>query len=295
VKFLNYHHLRYFWVIAREGSLVAAGKVLHVSHPTLSAQVHALEEQVGQKLFVKSGRRMVLTDVGKIAYRYADDIFTIGQDLTDAMAGHSNGHSRRLAIGVVDAMPKLVVQKLLQPVLHLEVPVRLVCHEDRFDRLLSELALGTIDVVLSDSPIPTGSSVRAFHHLLEETDVKIFATPDLAHKYKRNFPASLDGAPFLLPSDQSALRRDLNQWFAKHKISPHIIAEFEDSALLKSFAAQGLGLFAGPAVVEDEVCAHYGVTTVGPATKVRERFYLVSSERKVTNVAVLAISAAAKM
>jgi LysR family transcriptional regulator, transcriptional activator of nhaA len=294
VQWLNYHHLRYFWVVAKHGSLQAAGKVLHVSHPTISAQIHALEDQMGQKLFEKSGRRLVLTDVGRIAYRYAEEIFGIGRDLMDAMSGQLVDGNRRLDVGVVDAVPKLVVQQLLAPALEMVPPVRLHCHEDRFDKLLSDLALGAVDVVISDAPIPTGSSIRAFHHLLGDSSVSIFGVPALAKKHKRGFPESLNGAPFLVPSDNSALRRDLNHWFDRRKIQPRIVAEFDDSALLKVFAAQGHGLFAAPSVVADQVCTHYGVQLLGEVSGVRERFYVVSLDRKVKHPAVVAISDSAR-
>lgn len=321
MQFLNYHHLRYFWMVAREGSLAAAGKILRVSHPTLSAQIHALEEQMGQKLFAKVGRRLQLTDVGRMTYRYADEIFSIGDELVQAIAGRHSRHVKRLAVGIVDVVPKLVVQQLLQPALQLAEPVRLICYEDSFDKLLSELILGSLDVVISDSPIPNGSTTRAFHHLLGSTDVNIFGRPDLVKQHQGDFPQCLDGAPFLLPSDQSALRRDLQQWFAKNNVQPRIVGEFADSALLKVFAAQGAGFFAGPAVVADELCAYYGVEMLGPSAisdivlpgsgkrkrspvvsagqhgtsiGVKERFYLVSLDRKVTEPTVMAISQAAR-
>lgn len=294
MEWINYHHLLYFWMVAREGGLVQAGKVLRLSHPTLSAQIHALEDQLGEKLFVKVGRKLTLTEQGRLAFRYADEIFTLGRELVDTVKGRSVGQSLRLDVGVVDVVPKFVVRSLLQPALELPESVRLVCHEKSFDELLAALALHTLDIVISDAPVPAGSSVRAFNHLLGETGVGIFGTKQLVAKYKRNFPQSLDGAPFLLPLETLHLRRSLNLWFDRHRITPRVVAEFEDSALLKAFGADGIGLFPAPSVVEKEVMTQYGVQPLGLAEDVKERFYAISVERRLKHPAVVAISNAAR-
>lgn len=293
MKWLNYHHLLYFYVVAREGGLVAAGKVLHLSHPTLSAQVRALEDRLGQKLFTKVGRRLVLTDVGRTAYRYADEIFSLGNELQDAVAGRATGQVVRLDVGVADAVPKLIVKRLLQPALALSEPIRLVCHEASHDQLLTALAGHSLDLVLSDAPVAPGSSVRAFNHLLGETPVAFFATKALA-KSLGAFPRGLDGAPVLLPLENLTLRRALNQWFQRHDLRPRVVAEFEDSALLKVFGADGLGVFPAPRVVSDAIRAQYDVVELGCPEGVVERFYAISGERRLEHPAVIAVTDAAR-
>ncbi|MCC7382695.1 MAG: transcriptional activator NhaR [Deltaproteobacteria bacterium] len=294
MEWINYHHLLYFWVVAREGGLVPAGKVLRLSHPTLSAQIHSLEDQLGEKLFTKVGRKLALTEVGRVVFRYADEIFTLGREMVDTVKGRSTGQPLRLDVGVADAVPKLVVRRLLQPALNLPEPVRLVCHEEPYEKLLADLALHALDIVISDSPVPPGSPVRAFNHLLGETGVSFFGTKALVNTYKRGFPGSLTGAPVLLPLERLTLRRALDQWFDRHNIKPRVVAEFEDSALLKVFGADGVGLFPAPTVVQDEVMAQYGVQRLGRIDDVRERFYAISVERRLKHPAVVAISDAAR-
>ncbi|MBM4361899.1 MAG: LysR family transcriptional regulator, partial [Deltaproteobacteria bacterium] len=240
---LNYHHLLYFWTVAREGGLAPAGRVLRLSHPTLSAQMHSLEDRLGEKLFVKQGRRLILTEMGRVVYRYAEEIFTLGRGLVDTVHGRATGKPLRLTVGVVDALPKLVVAHLLEPALRLEQPVRLVCREASFDRLLAALAEHALDLVLSDAPVPPGYPVRAFHYLLGECGVTFFGTSALAAAYASDFPASLEGAPVLLPLPDLSLRRSLDEWFSRVGVRPRVVAEFEDSALLKVFGSEGRGLF----------------------------------------------------
>jgi LysR family transcriptional regulator, transcriptional activator of nhaA len=294
MEWLNYHHLHYFWVVAREGGLVQAGKVLHLSHPTLSAQIHALEDSLGEKLFSKVGRKLVLTEMGRVVFRYAEEIFGLGREMMGTVKGRSTGHPLRLDVGIADAIPKLVVRRLLQPALALGEPVRMICHEDSHEKLLADLALHALDIVIADAPVPPGSHVRAFNHLLGDTGVSFFATPALARKYRRGFPRSLNGAPMLLPLAELPLRRSLNQWLDRHDIQPRVIAEFEDSALLNVFGSDGVGVFAAPRVVAKEIAAQYGVRVVGHAEQVRERFYAISIERRLKHPAVVAISEAAR-
>ena len=294
MEWLNYHHLLYFWVVAREGGLVPAGKVLRLSHPTLSAQIHALEDRLGEKLFAKVGRKLALTEMGRVVYRYAEEIFSLGRELLDTVQGRSTGQPVRLNVGVADVVPKLVVKRLLEPVLRLQEPVRIVCTEGTSEQLLGQLALHALDVVISDAPVPGGSPVRAFNHLLGESGVSLFGTPALAATYKRGFPRSLEGAPMLLPLENLTLRRSLNQWFDRHDLKPRVVAEFEDSALLKVFGADGVGVFPAPTVVEKEVIAQYGVRLLGRADGLVERFYAISIERKLQHPAVVALSAAAR-
>jgi LysR family transcriptional activator of nhaA len=294
MEWINYHHLLYFWTVAREGGLVAAGKVLHLSHPTLSTQIRALENQLGEKLFVRAGRKLTLTEVGRVVYRYADEIFSLGREMVDTVKGRAGGQPLRLVVGIANVVPKLVVRRLLEPALALAEPVRLVCYEDSYEKLLGDLALHTLDVVISDAPVPPGSSIRAFNHLLGETSVSFFGTRALASQYRRGYPKSLEGAPMLLPLEELSLRRSLNQWFDRMAIKPRVVAEFEDSALLKVFGADGAGIFPAPSVMEAEVQRQYGVSVIGRAPEVRERFYAISVERKLKNPAVVAISQAAR-
>ncbi len=294
MDWINYHHLLYFFVVAREGGLVQAGKVLRLSHPTLSAQIHTLEDQLGEKLFVKVGRKLELTEMGRVVYRYAEEIFSLGRELVDTVKGRGGGKQLRLDVGVVDVVPKLVVRRLLQPALDLAEPVRLVCVEAPYEKLLADLALHTLDIVIADAPVPAGSNIRAYNHLLGETGVTFFATKSLAGQLRRKFPASLDGAPVLLPLDQLPLRRALDQWFERNQVKPKVIAEFEDSALLKAFGADGVGAFAAPTVVEAEVMAQYGVEVIGRSDEIKERFYAISAERRLKHPAVVAISDAAR-
>jgi len=293
MNWLNYQHLLYFWVVAREGGLVPAGKVLHLSHPTLSAQIRALEDRLGEKLFSRTGRKLVLTDTGRVAFRYADEIFGLGNELVEAVQGRATGTAARLTVGVVDVLPKVVVRRLLEPALGLPQPVRLVCREGSFDRLLADLSRHALDLVLADSPVPSGSAVKAYNHLLGECGVSLFATAALARAHGADFPRSLDGAPFLLPAESLSLRRSLNLWFARHGIRPHVVAEFEDSALLKAFGANGLGVFPAPAAVVLEVASAYGAEHLGRVDGVVERFYAITVERRLVNPAVVAISRAA--
>lgn len=289
MEWVNYHHLLYFWVVAREGGLKPAGKVLHVSHPTLSAQIRALEEQLGEQLFSRQGRKLVLTEMGRVVYRYAEEIFSLGREMLDTVKGRSTGKPLRLNVGIVDALPKHVVRRILEPALQLKEPVRLVCHEDALEVLLGDLAAHTLDVVISDAPIPPGASVRAFSHALGETGVSFFAQAAMARAYRRGFPRSLDGAPMLLPLESSALRRSLEAWFSRQEIKPRVVAEFEDSALLNVFGAAGLGVFAAPSAVEAEIVRQYEVEALGRVDEVRERFWAISGERKLKNPAVVAI------
>jgi LysR family transcriptional activator of nhaA len=291
---LNYHHLYYFWVVAREGGLVAAAKRLRLSHPTLSAQIHALEERLGEKLFTKVGRKLVLTDIGRVTLRYADEIFTLGRDLVDAVQGRNPDKLLSLDVGIVDVLPKLVVRRLLKPALDLVPPVRLVCYEGDFERLLGALAQHDLDIVIGDSPVPSGSAVRAHHHLLGESAVGFFAAPSLAKAFRAGFPGSLDGAPMLLPTQGVTLRRSLNQWFDRHGIRPHIVAEFQDSALLKVCGADGLGVFAAPTTVTEELRSRYRAAHLGDADGVVERFYAISAERRIKHPAVIAIAQVAR-
>jgi LysR family transcriptional regulator, transcriptional activator of nhaA len=294
MEWLNYHHLLYFWVVAREGGLLPAARTLRLSHPTVSAQIRALEERLGERVFTKVGRRLQLTETGRVVFRYADEIFTLGHEMLAAVRGRTVARPLRLDVGVVDVVPKLVVRQLLLPALQLSEPVHLVCYEDRYNQLLSDLALHKIDMVISDAPMPAGSGVRAFNHLLGETPVTFFATAPLVEQYRRGFPRSLDGAPILLPLEHSTLRRALNVWFDSVGVRPNVVAECEDSALLKVFGADGLGIFAAPSVSAAAVARQYRVLKLAEVPDVREQFWAISMERRLENKAVVAIRDAAR-
>lgn len=294
MEWLNYHHLLYFWMVAREGSIARAGKELRLAQPTISGQIRTLEEALGEKLFSRVGRSLVLTEVGHVVYRYADDIFSLGRELMDTLKGRPSGRPLKLHVGIADVLPKLITHRLLMPALTLDEPVQIVCKEDKTDRLLAELAVHGLDLVLSDVPIAGVARVKAFNHLLGECGVSFFGTAALAEGYMAGFPASCDGAPFLLPTDNTWLRRSLEQWFESVGVRPRVIAEFEDSALLKVFGQQGVGIFAAPSAIANEICAQYAVEVLGQTDEIKERFYAITVERRIKNPAVVAISTSAR-
>jgi LysR family transcriptional activator of nhaA len=294
MEWLNYHHLLYFWATAREGSIAAAGKRLLLSQPTISGQIHALEDALGEKLFAKSGRGLVLTDVGRVVYSYADEIFSLGRELQSVLKGRPHDRPARLNVGISDALPKLVVYRLLKPAFEMPEPLQITCYEDKPDRLIADLSSHLLDIVLSDSPLSSTMRVRAYSHPLGSCGITIFGKPQLASKYRKDFPKCLDGAPMLLPLGSSNLRRQLDQWFDENGIRVRMVAEFQDSALIKVFGQQGLGLFPAPSAIENEVKDYYRVATVGRIEAVKETFYAISVERKLKNPAVIAISESAR-
>ena len=291
---LNYQQLYYFWVVAREGGLTHAGRVLRLSHPTLHAHVRALEAHLDVALLEKRGRRLELTDEGRVVQRYADEIFSLGREMVDTVHHLTAGKVARLHVGVVEAMPKIVVRELLQPILALPEPVRVVVREAARDVLLAELALHRVDLVLADAPPAKGGAVRAFHHHLGSSDLGWFAAPALARALAPGFPGSLHGAPTLLPVESLPVRRSLDGFFAAHRVVPNVVGEFSDSALLKVFGATGVGIFPAPTVVQAEICAQYGVELVGPATGVEQSFYAITLERRLGSAPVLALWQAAR-
>jgi LysR family transcriptional activator of nhaA len=294
MEWLNYHHLLYFWTVAREGSVARASAQLRLAQPTISGQIRVLEGSLGEKLFARSGRHLVLTDVGRVVYRYADEIFTLGRELMDTLKDRPTGRPVRLVVGVADALSKLIAYRLLKPALELPERVHVICREDRSDRLVAELSVHGLDLVLSDAPISPAVRVRAFNHLLGECGVSFFGRPKTARSLARHFPRSLDGTPFLLPTENTTLRRSLDQWFDVQGIRVQVAAEFEDSALMKVFGEAGTGVFAAPRVIEEEVERQYGVRVFGRTEDVRERFYAISVERRIKHPAIVAISEAAR-
>ena len=292
MEWLNYHHLFYFWTVVREGSVTAAGRKLRLAQPTVSAQLRALEESLGEKLFVRQGRRLVPTDVGRTVYRYADEIFALGNELREAVAGRPTGRPVRFTVGVADQVPKLVAHRLLEPAL--QNPISLVCREDRPDRLLADLAVHELDLVISDAPVSPHVQIRAWNHLLGTTPVRFFAAPALARKLSRDFPRSLDGAPFLLPGANTSLRRALERWFEEQGVRPSPAGEFQDSALLQVFGQAGAGVFAAPAAIEGELARQHQVRAIGGTEAISESYYAISAERRLKHPAVLAIAEGAR-
>ena len=294
MEWLNYHHLLYFWTVAREGGISKAAAKLRLSQPTISAQIRLLEDSLGERLFQRQGRGLVMTDVGRVVYRYADEIFGIGRELLETLRGRPPGRPLQLAIGIVNAVPKLIAYRLLRPAVESTEPVHVVCREDNAEQLTAQLATHALDVVIADTPAPPHVRVKVFNHLLGESDTAFFAPAPLASRLRRRFPRSLNEAPMILPTINAALRRGLEQWFEKEKIRPRTIGEFEDSALMKVFG-QGAGVaFPAPAAIAADVCRLYGVRQIGRTSAVRERYYAISVERRLTHPGVLAITSAAR-
>lgn len=294
MEWLNYHHLKYFWVVAHEGTITSASKTLHLSPSTISEQIHLLEESMGQSLFKRVGRRLVLTDVGQIVLRYADAIFSTGQELMDFVQGRPTGGPMRLDVGIADVVPKLVVEQLLRPAFALDERIHLVCRQGNPEQLLTELALHQLDVVITDAPVGSELSIKAFNHQLGQCGVCFVAAPALAAQYREGFPNSLNGAPFLLPTTNTVMRRFIDQWFDRVGIRPELIAEFEDSAVLKVFGSSGQGVFCIPEIILESVCQQHQVEIVGRPEGIVEHFYAISVERQLKHPAVIAICEAAR-
>jgi LysR family transcriptional regulator, transcriptional activator of nhaA len=292
MEWLNYHHLLYFWTVARTGSISAASKELQLASPTISNQIRKLEDSLGEELLRRSGRKLVLTDMGRIAMRYADEIFSLGQEFTSTMKDRPTGRPLRFCVGIADVLPKIITFRLIEPALRLRTPVHLICREGRPDHLLADLAVHDVDVVLSDAPASPAANIRAFNHLLGECGVSFLAPKKLAF-LKKGFSQSLDGVPFLLPLDNTALRRDLDEWFHSQNLRPTVVGEFADLALLRVFAEQGLGVFAVPTVMEEQM-RQYGFQKIGATRNITVRFYAISVERQVHHPAVVAVCEAAR-
>lgn len=290
MDWLNYHHLRYFWAVAKAGSLKQAAADLRVSQPSISVQIKELEQALGEPLFRRSGRSNVLTEAGQIAFRYAEEIFALGTELVGAIKQRPGVQSLRLYTGVADCIPKLVANQFLNPVLAMPQKVHVICREGKLQDLLGQLAAHRLDVVLSDEPAPSSLGIRTFSHLLGETGVTLCAEGRLARKLRPGFPASLHGAPALLPAENTALRRSLEAWFQAQRIRPLVLAEFEDIALMKVVAADGKGFIPVPTTVQEEARIRYRFQVIGEAEGCRERYYAISAERRITHPAVAIIT-----
>ncbi len=289
MDWINYHHLLYFWTVVREGSIAKASEKLRLAQPTISGQLRVLEGTLGHKLLAKQGRGLVPTEFGRMVYRYADEIFTIGKELTEAVKGRPAGRPVNFVVGISQVVPKLVAYRLLEPALNLSEPVRIVCREDKNERLLADLAVHDLDILITDAPASPAVKVRAYSHLLGECGETFFAAPPLMRRLRGKFPRALDGAPVLMPSREAVVRRALDQWFDERAIRPEVVGEFDDAALMKAFGQAGTGVFPAPTVIEAAVKRQSGARVLGRTEDVRERFYAVSVERRLKHPAVVAI------
>lgn len=289
MDFLNYHQLLNFWLVAREGSVQKASEVLHVTPASVSIQIKQLERALGVQLFRRQGRGLAVTEIGEQVADYASEIFSTGRELVEMVRGRPVGRPLELRVGVRDAMPKLVAFQLLQPAFAMPEKVKVICHEGDMNQLVGDLAIHKLDVILTDTALDPFYKVQAYSHRLGESEVVIVGTPELAQKYQKNFPACLNDAPFLLPTDSNVLRRAMDQWFRDLSLTPMVRGEFADSAMLKIAGRHGMGLFPVAARILDDVTSIYGLQLVGTAAGVTEQFYAVSVERKLRHPAVIAI------
>jgi LysR family transcriptional regulator, transcriptional activator of nhaA len=292
---MNFKHLYYFWAAAKAGGIVRAGEQLHTTPQTLSAQIKLLEDRLGCRLFKKSGRRLELTDDGRTALRYAEQIFALGAEM-EAALHDARGGQRTLdfRVGIADAVPKAIAYRLLEPALGVEAQVRLVCHEGKFEDLLAQISVNRLDLVIADEAMGKQTSVKAFNHALGTTAMSFFATAGLKRSLKGAFPKCLDGAPMLIQGASSAMRRRLDLWLSERGLRPHLIGEFDDAALMKAFGSEGRGVFMSPTVLEAETCSQYGVKLVGRTSELVEEFFAISVERRITHPCVVAITQAAR-
>lgn len=288
--FLNYHHLRYFWMVAREGSLRRASEKLNVSQPSMCTQIKLLEASLGEELFRTQGRSLVLTEFGQLIYGHAEEIFILGGEILRATKQAPGVRALRLHVGIVDSFPKLMSYDILRPVLEHQPPVRLTCHEGKLADLVSQIDAHRLDVVLSDEPTSPGTTGRLFNHLLGSSEITFCAMPSLAKKLKGRFPRNLDRAPALLPTQNCHLRRDLEKWFRSTGVEPRVVAEFEDAALTKIVATGGEGFIAVPQVVASEAIERYGFVPLGRTKEVQTQFFAITTERRFTHPAIIAIT-----
>lgn len=291
---LNYKHLHYFWMVARHGGIARASERLHITPQTISGQISLLEEQLGESLFSKAGRKLELTQAGRLVLSYADEIFSLGNELRESLRNLPADRPMIFKIGVADVVPKTIAYRILAPALTLPDAVRIVARENNLESLLGDLALHRIDLIIADAPIPAGLNVRGFNHALGDCGISFLATPKLAKTLRKKFPGCLDTAPLLLPSAINTVHSRLLNWFEQQRIHPHIIGEFDDSALMKTFGSAGAGVFIAPTAIVADVCAQYSVTVVGKTEEVREFYYAISVERRISHPAVAAITQTAR-
>ena len=286
---LNFKHLRYFWMVAKSGSIASASQHLHLTPQSISGQLGELEDNIGVELFRRVGRGLELTEMGRRIFSYADEIFALGDELLEVALDQTTRKSLPFRVGIADSVPKSVAYRVVEPALRLVEPVRLVCREGRLAPLLAEMAVHRLDLVIADRPMPTHLNVRGYSHFLGESDLTVFAAPELAKSLPEAFPALLDRAPFLLPGEDVALRPDLIRWFEAQRLYPHIVGEFEDSALLKAFGQAGAGLFVAPTAIAGYVSRQYAVQAVGRIQSVTEQLYAITTERRLLHPAIVAV------
>ncbi|MEM0953230.1 MAG: transcriptional activator NhaR [Pseudomonadota bacterium] len=294
LRHLNYNHLLYFWTVAREGSITAAADVLSLTPQTISGQIKLLEQTIEAKLFERVGRGLALTEVGRAVMPYADEIFSLGTELARRVQGDDQGLPSALNVGIVNSLPKLVVYRTLAPLLQDAESPRLSCTQADLDALLADLAVHRLDLVLSDRPVPTGFNVRAYSHKLGESDIAFYGRGELMEKCRANYPASLHGAPMLMPAGTTSIRRGLDAWLARQGVVPTIVADFDDSALMKAFGQAGVAIFPAPMAIDEEVKHMYGVERIGMVDGLREMLYLISPERRLSEPFALEITDAAR-
>ncbi len=286
---INYKHLHYFWVVATEGSIARAADKLFITPQTISGQLGMLEERIGQPLFDRVGRRLRLTETGRLVLRYADDIFELGKELSDVLRGAPLVGSSEFIVSAASALPKTIVYKILEPALSVSEDISLTCKEGPVETILGELAVHEVDMVLTDTPLSSAFSIKAFNHYLGQSNLSFFASPDLACKLKDQFPLCLNDCPMILPTKQYAIRQLFDKWCADNNIFPSVRGQYDDSALMKSFGKAGLGVFFMPSIIEQEVKQAYDLEVIGRSHTLKQKFYAISAERKVTHPAVSAI------
>ena len=292
---LNYKHLHYFRTVAKVGAINRAAEKLHLTPQTLSGQLSAFEARLGVALFRRSGRRLELTDAGRTALTYADEIFQVGAELEEALQNRPTARAHPFRVGIADVVPKATAYQLLAPALTLAEPVRLACKEGRLEQLAAELSIHRLDMVLADRPLPSTMDIKGYSHPLGECGIAFLAAHSVKTTLRQSFPASLDGAPLLIPGEDSALRAPLLRWLERKSITPTIVGEFDDSALMSAFGQAGAGVFPVPLTTAADVMRQYGVLEVGQTLEIRERFFAISVERRISHPAVLAVSEAARL
>lgn len=294
MRHLNYTHLMYFWTVACEGSIARAAEVMHLTPQTISGQIKLLEESISEPLFAKAGRGLALTETGHVVKQYADEIFLLGQELTYRLKTKQALMPTTMNVGIVDSTPKLVALRVLKPAFELEDSIKVVCREGSLDQLLGDLAVHKLDLIISDRAVPAGTHVKAYNHPLGSSTISFFANRKLAPNYDGEFPAVLNNAPMLLAVNESPTRRALEEWFDNIDVSPQVLAEFDDSALLKAFGEAGIGIFPAPTAIADEVSQMYDAVKIGTAESVVENYFAISPERKLKHPAVLSLTQAAR-
>jgi LysR family transcriptional activator of nhaA len=291
---LNYRQLHYFWVVARTGSIVRACDQLNLTPQTISGQISLLEQSLGVNLFQRVGRQLELTEAGRVALPYAEQMFQMGNELEAVLRAQPGAQQILFRVGVADVVPKSIVYRLIAPTMELQESIRISCREDKLERLLADLAIQRLDLVISDSPMPSHLDIKGYSQKLGECGISFFATPELVKRYGKDFPAGMQGAPLLIPGQESVVRSRLMRWFAEQNVQPRIVGEFDDSALMKAFGKSGSGIFVAPSVIADEVQAQYGVELLGQTDAVTESFYAISVERKIKHPGIIAITESAR-